>query len=261
MTQQRWGAVATASEGIGGFATLSCSIGPVLAGFGSLSYLRQPAACSLQPSLLQPHQWWHTGGPLCLCGVGAAMGYRDLHPRHTSYRSRGSSPRGDCDTVCRSVTASRRSSFREGASGAWHDPRARATARVSTGGARLTLLPLVGGGESRLGAGGAALFSPTWRGERDCQVPPRRSCLSLRRGAAGPEWRRAPRTHTLALGQPPGQLLARGLRGSCVHFPGLGEPDRAATLHAHLCAGVQVSDVAAARVLHGCKVARRAAYP
>lgn len=51
--------------------------------------------------------------------------------------------------------------------------------------------------QSILGTGGANILQA--EGE-DCQVPSRRLCLSLRSGAAGPEWRWAPRARTLTLG-------------------------------------------------------------
>lgn len=54
-----------------------------------------------------------------------------------------------------------------------------------------------------LGPGGAAVDTLAIESvRRDCQVPVRRKCLSLRAGAAGPERSRAPRALSLALGQP-----------------------------------------------------------
>lgn len=67
--------------------------------------------------------------------------------------------------------------------------------------------------ESILGAGGAAIsLQPRLRDDGDCQVPWRRLCLSLRRGAAGPEWRWAPRAPSLALEQRLEQPNAREFR-------------------------------------------------
>lgn len=71
--------------------------------------------------------------------------------------------------------------------------------------------------ESILGAGGAIVSRER---DEDCQVPSRRLCLSLRYGAAGPEWRWAPRVPTLALERCLEQLNAReipGLTGSGRH--------------------------------------------
>lgn len=63
------------------------------------------------------------------------------------------------------------------------------------------------GGESDLGSGGAVVSAFTSeRGDGDCQVPSRWSCLSQRGGAAGPEWRRAPYASSLTLIQRLGQL-------------------------------------------------------
>lgn len=69
------------------------------------------------------------------------------------------------------------------------------------------------GFESILGAGGAVVSSlPRQRRSEDCQVPSRRLCLSLRHGAAGPEWRWAPRGSSLTLGQRLEQSNACGFR-------------------------------------------------
>lgn len=197
-------------------------------------------------ALQQPHP--------CRCGASADT---SLHPRHTSHRSRCISPQGDCDTLCRSVTAGRRSAHREGASVAWSDPRARSAARQSTGGARLTFLRLAGGKE-KAGSGPAAPLSSRphdGRGGTAKYHRVGRVCLYAS-GAAGPEWRRAPRIPTVALGQPPGQLLAGGLQLSSVRFSGQSR----ALLNADLCAGAQVYDPRAPGVFHGCKVTGKAAY-
>lgn len=70
----------------------------------------------------------------------------------------------------------------------------------------------LGGHRSSLGTGGAVVShracSVRSAGGVDCQVPSRSECLSLRGGAAGPEWSRAPGTCSLALGQRLGQLSA-----------------------------------------------------
>lgn len=79
--------------------------------------------------------------------------------------------------------------------------------------------------ESILGAGGAVAPSlPRQRRSEDCQVPSRRLCLSLRHGAAGPEWRWAPRGSILTLGQRLEQSNACGFRSFARRTGSKSEP-------------------------------------
>lgn len=195
-------------------------------------------------STFRPHQWWCTGGRFCLCGVGEQFA---LHRRQPDHRSRGTLRQGDCEPVCLGDTGNvTAGTFRRVT---WQRERA-ATVREDARGAP-TAAREGAGGKSRLGTGGAAALSPAWWGGRDCQVPSRRSCLSLRYGAAGPEGRRAPRTPTVTLGQPSGQLPGGVNRAPRVQFCGHGR----GYIEGEGAPGRQVvrqRTARSARVLHGC---------
>lgn len=80
--------------------------------------------------------------------------------------------------------------------------------------------------ESNLGTGGAIYLREE---VEDCQVPSRRLCLSLRSGAAGPEWRWAPRARTLALGHRLEQPIASKFSSFGCHIA-----DESERTHSHL---------------------------
>lgn len=99
---------------------------------------------------------------------------------------------------------------RRSGDGVWR-VRTRVLGRSVQGGHARSCVALLGL-RSSLGTGGAVVSCASNQlrsaGGVDCQVPQRSECLSLRGGAAGPEWSRAPGTSTLALGQRLGQLSA-----------------------------------------------------
>lgn len=168
------------------------------------------------------------------CSSGATMQAARLGTLTFPYRFALVHPRAHCATAWRGATRSARfsiadswlsrSSGRKGRSGegrllgrhpdSWRPPRGVQSRRRD--GAAL------GPRENDLGTGGAVVPSFRVEAERrgeDCQVPSRRSCLSRRDGAAGPEWRLAPCASTLALGQRLGQLVAAGFARLSVSEP------------------------------------------
>lgn len=122
-------------------------------------------------------------------------------PRTFPHRFAGATGGAYCVVACRSGTGEARSGRRTWGRTVWLAPRGSQDPT-----------PL----QSGLGSGGAIADSAApslpgrdgWSG-RTAKYQGVELCLSLRPGAAGPEFRRSPLAPTLALGQPPGQLCVR----------------------------------------------------
>ena len=133
--------------------------------------------------------------PYTFAGIVAAAGCHEVCPGDTSDAHRHSVNPFGLTGWGAPGRASARDSRRT------HRHFTRTTGSSCDGGSRVRC-------ESILGAGGAIVSRER---DEDCQVPSRRLCLSLRYGAAGPEWRWAPRVPTLALEHCLEQLNARGI--------------------------------------------------